>query len=134
MISIRLKVGGFLCRSVVRLSSPSWNRPCFFIRPSANRPRHAVLLIQEVSFTLAMLHGRGLPPSVHASAENVCSAFASRKGGNLGPGRHEVVEVDEDVDCDESSESTGVRSTITARLATPTPAAVPWGRAAPAGR
>ena len=35
--------------------------------------------------------------------------------------------------CDESSESTGVRSRSTARLVSPTPAAVPCGRAAPVG-
>ena len=37
------------------------------------------------------------------------------------------------MDCDESSESTGVQSRVTARLVSPTPAAVPWEKAAPAG-
>ena len=41
--------------------------------------------------------------------------------------------MDEVVDCDESSESTGVRSRVTAHLVTPTHAAVPDGKAAPAG-
>ena len=41
--------------------------------------------------------------------------------------------MDEVVDCDESSESTGVRSRVTACLVAPTPAAVPGGRAATAG-
>ena len=51
----------------------------------------------------------------------------------MDPSRRGVVEEDEDVDCDESGESTGVRSNVTARLVTRIPAAVPWGRAAPAG-
>ena len=37
------------------------------------------------------------------------------------------------MDCDESSESTGVRPRVTARLVAPTHAAVPCGRAAPTG-
>ena len=41
--------------------------------------------------------------------------------------------MDEDVDCDESSESTDVRPRVAARLVAPTLAAVPCGRAAPAG-
>ena len=41
--------------------------------------------------------------------------------------------MDEDVDRDESSEHTGVRSRVIARLVTPNPAAVPCGRATPAG-
>ena len=61
------------------------------------------------------------------------SASVSRKGGKLDPSRHGKVEVDEDVDRDESCEYTGDRPRVTARLVTPTPAAVPWGRAAPAG-
>ena len=51
----------------------------------------------------------------------------------MDPSRHEEVEVDEEEDRDESSEYTGVRPRVTARLATLTPAAVPCGRAAPAG-
>ena len=47
--------------------------------------------------------------------------------------RHGEVEVDEDVDCDESRESTGVRPRVTARLIAPTPVAIPCGRAPPAG-
>ena len=51
----------------------------------------------------------------------------------MDPSGHGVAEVDKDVDCDESSESTGVRSKVTARLVAPTPSAVPCERAAPAG-
>ena len=61
------------------------------------------------------------------------SVSVPRKGEKLNPSRHGAVEVDEDVDCDESSEYTGVRPRVTARLVTPTPAAVPSGRAALAG-
>ena len=64
---------------------------------------------------------------------NVHSVSVSRRGGKLDPSRHGAVEVDEDVDRDESSESTGVQPRVTACLVTPTPAAVPCGRAAPAG-
>ena len=74
-----------------------------------------------------------LPPSVPVSAENVRSVSVSREGGKLDPSRHGEVEVDRDVDRDESREYTGVRPRVTARLVTPTPAAVPCGRAAPAG-
>ena len=74
-----------------------------------------------------------LPPSVPVSAENVRSASVSRKGGKLDPSRYGEVEVDEDGDCDELSESTGVRPTVTARLVAPTPAAIPCGRAALVG-
>ena len=56
-----------------------------------------------------------------------------KKGGEVDPSRHGVMEVDEVVDCDESSESTGVRSRVTARLVPPTPAAVLCGKASPAG-
>ena len=56
-----------------------------------------------------------IPPSIPISAENMRSVSVSRKGGKLGSSRHGEVEVDEDVDCDESSESTGVRSRVTAR-------------------
>ena len=61
------------------------------------------------------------------------SVSVSKEEGKLDPSRHGLVELDEDVDCDESSESTGVRSRVTARLVAPTPSAVPYGRAAPAG-
>ena len=61
------------------------------------------------------------------------SVSVSRKGGKLDPNRHGEVEVNENVDRDESSEYTGVRPRDTARLVTPTPADVPCGRAAPAG-
>ena len=74
-----------------------------------------------------------LPPPVPVYAENVRSVSISRKGRKLDPSRHEEVEVDEDVDRDESSESTGAQSRVTARLVPPTPAAVPCERAAPAG-
>ena len=49
----------------------------------------------------------------------------SRKGGKLDLSRHGAAEVDEVVDCDKSSESTGVQSRVTARLVAPTHAAVP---------
>ena len=88
--------------------------------------------IQEVFFTLARSWVR-LPPAVPGSAENVRSVSVSRKGSKLDPSRHEEVEVDEDVDRDESSEYTGVRPRVNARLVTPTPAAVPRERAALAG-
>ena len=74
-----------------------------------------------------------LPPSVPVFAENVRSVSVSRKERKLDRSRHEEVEVDEDVDRDESSESTGVQSRVTACLVPPTPAAVPCERAAPAG-
>ena len=54
-------------------------------------------------------------------------------GGELDRSRHGEVEVDENMGRDESSEYTGVRSRVTARLVTPTPAAVPCGRTALAG-
>ena len=41
--------------------------------------------------------------------------------------------MDEDVDRDESSEYTGVRPRVTARLVAPTPAVITCGRAAPVG-
>ena len=74
-----------------------------------------------------------LPPSVPVSAENVRSVSVSRKGRKLDSSRDGEVEMDEDVDRDESSEYTGVRPRVIARLVAPTPAAVPCGRAAPAG-
>ena len=61
-------------------------------------------------------------------------SVSRKKRRKLDPSRHGEVEVDEDVDRDESSEyTTGVRPRGTARLVTPTPAAVPCGRVAPAG-
>ena len=51
----------------------------------------------------------------------------------MDPSHHREVEVDEDVDCNELSESTGVRPRVTARLVAPASAAIPCGRAAPAG-
>ena len=51
----------------------------------------------------------------------------------MGPSRHGEVEVDEYVDRDKLSESTGDRPRVTARLDAPTPAAIPCERAAPAG-
>ena len=74
-----------------------------------------------------------LPLPVPVSAENVRYVSVSRKRGKLDPSRHGEVEVDEDVDRDESSEFTGVRPRVTARLVASTPAAIPCGRAAPAG-
>ena len=109
--------------------------PCLLIGPSANRPHdtYEVFLISE-----GVVHSRNvtwarLPPLVPVSAENVHSVSVSRKGWKLDPRRHGEVEVDEDVDRDESSEYTGGRPRVTARLVTPTFAAVPWGGAAPAG-
>ena len=61
------------------------------------------------------------------------SVSVSSKGRKLDPSRHRVVEKDKDADCDESSESTGVRSRVIARLIAPTPMAVPCERAAPVG-
>ena len=61
------------------------------------------------------------------------SVSVSRKGGKLDPSRHEEVEVDEDGDCDESSESTGVQPRVTVRLVPPTLAATPCGKVLPAG-
>ena len=108
--------------------------PCFFIGPSANRPRDTYEVLLNSG---SVVHSRNvtwarLPPSIRVSAENVRSVSVSRKGGKLDPSRHVEMEVDEDGDCDESSKSTGVRPRVTARLVTPTPAAVPCGRAAPA--
>ena len=109
--------------------------PCFFIRPSSNRPRDTYEVLLNSG---SVAHSRNvtwarLPSSVPVSAENVRSVSVSRKEGKLNTSRHGVVEVDEVVDCDESSESIGVRSRDTARLVAPTPAAVPCERAAPAG-
>ena len=108
---------------------------CFSIRPSVNRPRDTYEVLLNSG---SIVHSRNvtwarLPPSVPLSAENVHSVSVSSKGGKLDPSRHGEVEVDEDVDRDESSEYTSVRPRVTARLVTPTPAVVPWGRAAPAG-
>ena len=64
---------------------------------------------------------------------NVHSVSVSRKGGKLDPSRHGEVEVDEDMDRDESSEYTVVRPRVTARLVAPTPAAIQCGRAASVG-
>ena len=75
-----------------------------------------------------------LPPSVPVSAENVRSVTVSRKGRKLDPSRHGEVEVDEDVDSDESCEYTSVRPRVTARLVTPTAAAVPCEAALAGGR
>ena len=106
--------------------------PCFFIGPSINSPRDTYEVLLNSG---SVVHSRNvtwarLLPSVHVSAENVRSVSVSRKGSKLEPSRHEEVEVDEDVHCDESSEYTGVRPRVTARLVTPTPAVVPCGRAA----
>ena len=61
------------------------------------------------------------------------SCIGFNEGREVGPKCHGMVKVDEDVDCDESSEYTGVGPKVTARLVAPTPAVVPAGRAAPAG-
>ena len=79
---------------------------CFFIGPSANclRDTYEILLnsgrfVRSCNVTWAWLHS--LFP---VSAENIRSISVSRKGGKLDPSRHGVVEEDNDVDCDESSQ------------------------------
>ena len=63
-----------------------------------------------------------------------CAFCICFKGGKLDdPSRHGEMEADEDVDRDESSDYTGVRPIVTARLVVPTPATIPRGRVAPAG-
>ena len=74
-----------------------------------------------------------LPPSVPASAENVRFVYVASKPEKLDPSRHGEVEVDECVDRDESIESNDVRPRVTACPVAPAPAAIPCGRAAPAG-
>ena len=110
--------------------------PCFFIGPSANRPRDTYEMLFNSG---SVVNSRNvtwarLPPSIPVSAENVHYGSVSRKGGKLDPSRYGEVEVGEDVDRDESSEYTAVRPRVTARLVAPTPAAVPCGRVAPMGR
>ena len=51
----------------------------------------------------------------------------------MDPSRHGEVGVDADVDCDESSDCNGVRSSVTASLVASTPVVVPCERAVPAG-
>ena len=109
--------------------------PCFFIGSLANRPHDTYEVLLNSG---SIVHSRNvtwarLPPSVPVSAENVHSVSVSRKGGKLDPSRHREVEFDEGGDCEEPSGSTGVRPRATTRLVTPTPAAVPRGRAAPPG-
>ena len=108
---------------------------CFFIGPSANRPRdtYEALLNSGSVLNSRNVTWARLPPSIPVSAENVQSASVSRKGGKLDPSRHGEVEVGEDVDRDESSKYTVVRPRVTARLVAPTPAAIPCGRAALVG-
>ena len=109
--------------------------PCFFIGPSANRPRdtyEAFLNSGSAVYSRNVTWAR-LPPSVSVSAETVHSVSVLRKGRKLDPSRYGEVEVDEDVDRDESSEHTGVRPRVTARLVAPTPAVIPCWRAAPVG-
>ena len=108
--------------------------PCFFIGLSANRPRDTYEVLLNSG---SVVHFRNatwarLPPSVPVSA-NVRYVSILRTGGKLDLSRYGVVRVDEDVDCDESSESTIVRSRVTAHLVALTPAAVPSGRATLAG-
>ena len=101
--------------------------PCFFIGPSANSPHdtYEVLLNSGSSVHSRNVTWARLPPSVPISADNVRAVSVSRKGGKLNLSRPVRVEVDEKVDCDKSSESTGAQSRVTARLVAPTPAAVP---------
>ena len=85
--------------------------PCFFIEPSANRLRGTYDVLLNSG---SVVHSRNvtwarLPPPVPVSAENVRSLSVSRKGGKLASGRHGEVGMDEDVDCDVSTESTCVR-------------------------
>ena len=109
--------------------------PWFFIAPLANRPRdtYKVLLNSGSVFHSRNVTWVRLPHLVPVSVDIVRSVSVSRKGGKLDPSRHGEVEVDEDVDRDESSEYTGDRPRVTARLVTPTPASIPCGRAALAG-
>ena len=66
--------------------------------------------------------------------QKICVLYIFQgRGEELDPRLHGEVEVDEDGDCDESSESTGVRPRVTARLVAPTPVTIPCGRAIPAG-
>ena len=109
--------------------------PCFFIGPSTNRPRDTYEVLLNSG---SVVHSRKIPwtwltSSVPVSAENVRSVSVSRKGEKLDPSRHGVVGEDLGVDFEESSESTGVRSSVSASLVAPTLAAVPYGRATPAG-
>ena len=94
-----------------------------------------VIPMMYFSNSESVVHSRNviwarLPLSVPVSVDSVS---VSRKGRKLGPSRHGEGKVDEDGDCEESTESTDVRPRVTARLVTPTPAAVPCGRAALAG-
>ena len=103
--------------------------PCSIIGPFVNRPRDTYEVLLNSG---SVVHSRNvtwarLSPLVPVSAENVRSVSVSRKGDILDPSRHGEVEVDEDGDCDESSESASVRTRVTARLVAPTPAAIPWG-------
>ena len=61
------------------------------------------------------------------------SVSVSKKGRKLNPSRHGVVEVDEDVDRDDSSKSISVLPRVAARLVAPIPATIPCGRAASVG-
>ena len=106
--------------------------PCFFIGPSANRPRDTYEVLLNSG---SVVHSRNvtsarLPPGVPVSLENMYSVSVSRRGGKLDPSLRGEVEGDEDVGRDESSEYTSVRPRVNARLVTPTLAAVPCGRAA----
>ena len=61
------------------------------------------------------------------------SVSVSEMGAKLDPSRDGLVEEDEDVDLDESRESTGARSSFTASLVALTPAAVLFEKATLAG-
>ena len=65
---------------------------------------------------------------------SVRSVSISGKGEKLDPSRGGVVEENVAGDLDGSSESIGVRSSVTASLVSPTPTAVPCGRVTPVGR
>ena len=98
--------------------------PCFSLdlRQTAPVIPMRCFSLQEVLFTLATSHGRGylLQPLL---LQKMCILVSvSRKGGKLDPSRYGDVEVDQDVDRDESSEYTEVRPRVTASLVVPTPA------------
>ena len=72
-------------------------------------------------------------PSVPVFAEIVRFASVSRRGGKLYPSCHGVVEEDVDVDFDHSREPSGIRSNVAISMVAPSLAAIPFGRASPAG-
>ena len=106
--------------------------PCFFCWTFGKSSPRYLCISESLVHTCNITWARS-PPSVPVSAEDLCSVSVSGKGGKLNPSRDGVVEKDVHGSLDESSESTGFRSSVTASLIAPTPAAVPCGRTAPAG-